>query len=235
MLAQLDAAQEDFLLPNPGNVNFPGARLRMDAFASDDEWVLAMQMLAWHRAGARFATVLAIFGNALGDDQRHALQEPIQPVGGERLFGDTSEDFEIDLHDFTVVVRGRTRRYRFTERDYESAGIDLRTMAAPLAFLRMLAHSEQDALLLSPGELLEKLGREGLDHLFSLGEWRHPDEAEDELPSEMSGFQEIAGIIAERAARTPSSCADGANTHWTHWLTHERPRSAVGGDTRTRE
>jgi hypothetical protein len=222
VLDQLDAAQEEFLLPNPGNVNFPGARVRMDAFASDVEWILVMQMLAWHRAAARFVITLTVFGNDIAADLRHGFVEPIHAVAGERLFGETSEDFDLDLHDFTVVVNGRPKRYEFTEGDYEASGIDLRTMAAPLAFLRILADSEQDDLLLSPEALLDMLGRQGLDHLFTLHEWRHPDEAEDELPSETSCFQEIARVIADRSARTPSSCSDGANTHWSRWLRYER-------------
>lgn len=222
VLEQLDAAQKDFLLSGPGNKNFPSAALRMDGYSSDTEWLLVIQMLAWHRANARFVLDIQAFGNNVPDEQKNTLDDVIRPAPEQALFGDSSEDFEADLHAFTILIDGEPTRFQFSEQDYAAAGIDLHTMAPALAFLRILAAREPDKFLLSPAQLLDKLGKSGLDHLFTLDEWRHPDEAEDELPSETACFQEIAQIVAEGAHRTPSACTEDSNTDWSHWLKYER-------------
>jgi hypothetical protein len=222
VLAQLDAAQEDYLLTGPGNANYPAAAFRMDAYSSDEEWILALQMLAWHRVGARFVLDLQVFGNDVSEDLGNVQTEVIRAVPGERLFGDSSDDLLLDLHDFTVLIGDEQVHLELSDADYEAAGIDLEAMAPPLAFLRILAARAGDKLLLSGGQLLDTLDKRGLKHLFTIDEWRHPDEAEDELPSSMDCFRQIAQIIADQAERQPESCAEGSNTHWSHWLDYER-------------
>jgi hypothetical protein len=219
VLEQLDSAQEQYLLIGPGNVNYPSAALRMDAFASDTQWLLALQMVAFARREARFVRDLQVFGNDVPESSAYTSVDVIRAIPGERLFVDS--EFQLDVKEFAVVVGTARRDFHFSEEDFESAGIDLDRMAPPLAVLRILTARERDSLLLSPAQILEHLGKAGLEHLFGLDEWRHPDEAEDELPSQTACFKAIAESIAHRTGRDLSSCTEDSNTHWSDWVRFE--------------
>jgi hypothetical protein len=219
VLEQLDSAQEQHLLIGPGNANYPSAALRMDAFTSDAEWLLTLQLVAFARREARFVRDLQVFGNHVPGPSSYTSVDLIHPRPGERLFVDS--EFQLDVKEFSIIIGMTHRDFHFSEEDFEAAGIGLHQMAPELALLRILAARERDSLLLSPAQIPEHLGKAGLEHLFGLDEWRHPDEAEDELPSQTRCFTAIAESIERRARGDLSSCTDNCNTHWLDWVRFE--------------
>lgn len=219
VLEQLDSAQEQYLLIGPGNANYPSAALRMDAFTSDTEWLLTLQMVAFARREARFVRDLQVFGNDVPEASSYTSVDIIRPIPGERLFVDSA--FQLDVKEFSVIIGTARRDFHFSDEDFEAAGIDLDQMAPELAFLRVLAARERDSLLLAPAQIPGHLGKAGLEHLFGLDAWRHPDEAEDELPSQTPCFKAIAESIEHRTRRDLSACTEDSNTDWSVWVRFE--------------
>ncbi|MGP4021670.1 DUF7003 family protein [Saccharopolyspora sp. 5N708] len=214
LLRQLDQATEDYSILLPGNVNYPSAAIRMDAFASDTEWTLIIQLLAWARYDAEFVNLVQAYGNHLEPSPKTERIMPIKPPIGSQ-FWSPEGNFQLDLHVFSVDLNGQQRSFTFTDEDYQRAQVAPSGMPAELAFLRMLAQHAD--LLLPPSELLPLFKRQPASLLFSLDEWQLPDEAEEEPPSDTACFQEIADAVAQRRAPAPEICTEGANTDWRHW------------------
>jgi len=65
--------------------------------------------------------------------------------------------------------------------------------------------------------ILAELDRPGLKHLYRLDGGRQPESMDDEKPSDLACFRAIADSIAARRPVGLNSCAETANTHWSHW------------------
>jgi hypothetical protein len=219
ILAQLNAAEKQYLLIGPGNVHYPSAALRMDGFASPEHWLLAFQLIAFARREEAFVRHVQLFGTNIPEHVKYTSTDVIRPVDGESLFDDNA--FLVDLHDFRVFIGNTRVDCSYDRTDYERNGIDVDRTAAELAFVRMLVAEMPDAFFLTPEEILDHAGKRGLRHLFELHEWRHPDEGDDEMPSEMPCFRSIAQALAGCAELDSRSCTEESNTHWSHWVKYE--------------
>jgi uncharacterized protein DUF7003 len=218
VLRQLDEAQDEYALLGPGNAHYPSAELRMDSFASDGAWLLAVQLLAWGKRDGGFVRLVQFFGNAVDDPGEPTIAEPIASGTGSPLFKDGK--CQLDPNSYSVKIRGSERHFTFSPEDYRREGIEPDKMAPELAILRMLAVQAGDELMLSPQEVLSQADQPELNHLFRLTEWHHPDPGEDEVPSELPCWRHIAEAIAEKAARDLPDCPD-INTHWSRWTDYE--------------
>jgi hypothetical protein len=216
VLNQLDEAAEAYNLLGPANVNYPSAAVRMDTFASDTDWLVTIQMLAWSRQGLEFVNLLQTFGNEFDTPGEIIYFNPVQP-GKSQEFWDNEGEFIPDLHNFTVEINGSERNFTPSSDDYLNTGIELDEMPPELAFIRFIASRISSDILLHPTEILEALHKESTRHLFSTSGWQAPDPAEEDKPSESRCFQEIAEAIQHRAHQAPASCTEDANTDWRNW------------------
>jgi hypothetical protein len=218
VLAQLDSAQEEYALLAPGNAHYPSAAMRMTAFVSDDEWLLAVQLLAYGRREAQYILLLQLFGSDVPEPGELTSSEPIASTDGRPLF--VEGQLQLDIHNFRLLIDGQRRSFSFTAADYVDAGIDVNKTARELALVRLLAAREDVDLMLRPEQVLQRAGNTGLRQLFSLDDWRHPDPGEDELPSDLPCYRAIADCIADRTSEYIGACEDG-NTHWSNWVEFE--------------
>ncbi len=212
VLVQLDRAQAEYRLTGPGNPRFPSAALRLSAFTSEEEWLLVIQSLAWSARGGGFVVDLQAFGSNVAEADR----EGSEPILDELWAADGT--FLADPHDFTVRIAGEACRYRPSSSEYQTLGIDLSRTPKALAVLRWISERDTDRLLLTPQQIVARHRKDSLELLFTLDEWQHPDEAEDQPPSEVPCFKCIAQCIQERSARGLAVCREGSNTDWRRWV-----------------
>ncbi|MGG7566158.1 DUF7003 family protein [Rhodovulum sp. DZ06] len=81
--------------------------------------------------------------------------------------------------------------------------------------LRVLAHRHPEAVMATEEERRRHVPGD-MELFLRLDAWRHPDMAEDELPSERPGFRQMAEALA---AGDPSlyRAPGPPNTHWLNW------------------
>lgn len=214
VLSQLDAAQDDYSLLSPGNSNYPNAAMRLIAYASETDWLLTIQLVAWGKAEAQFVRFIQVFGNRLDEPGELFPSEAVTAAGDTPLF--KNGKLGVDLFDYEVTIGGSPQHFSSSPEDYTAAGIDLDEMPPELAFVRLLAAHHRDQLLLEEDAVLEAVDQSGLTPILRLDDWVHPDPGEDELPSELPCFVAIANSIAVASATDLETCENG-NTHWSHW------------------
>ena len=201
ILSQLDSAQKSYTLLGPGNAHYPHAALRMTAFASRSHWLLALQAIAWARRDGKYIRDLQTFGSA-GEFRTYTSEEILGGTGGS--LWSAQGTFSADPHSFEVMIKGQSLHFQPSDEEYAATGIDLPNTAPELALLRYVTESQADNLLLPAEEIIGRFPHRELTLLFTLNEWTHPDEAEDQLPSDVRCFQQIASILA-RVGRCPLS------------------------------
>ena len=217
VLRQLDAAAEQ-LFPGPPNENYPGVAVRLDGFAGETEWLLVFQVLAYGRPTAQFSEDVHLFGSDVPTPGFLAVREVVEPLPGTDFWSDDEEErFLLDLRGFAVLIDGAPREFSFTEAQIEQTGVRSADVEPELTFIRVLAAFHADELFRTPERLLAELDRPGLKHLFRLDGWRQPESMDDEKPSDLACFRAIADSIAARQPVGLDSCAETANTHWSHW------------------
>lgn len=217
MLEQMDRRAADYDFPILDNVNYPFARARLGAYRSEDEWLVTFQVLAWEADSPVFVDQLFAFGNRLRKPGLRSADEIVQESARRPLVDDDGE-FAGDLHDFTVVIRGRERHMTPSSEEYSAAGINLRSrMPAMLKLIRLLAHQIPDELFIPEGEVPKQCGRRGLSSFLQLGEWEHPDVTGGKAPSASGCLRSLAAALAA-GDRDRYECPEKRhNTHWSRW------------------
>ncbi|MFU8850475.1 DUF7003 family protein [Micromonospora sp. SL1-18] len=216
ILEQLDGAQEEYSLLGPGNANYPSAGTRMDAFHSPSNWLLTIQLVAYGRGEDDIVRIVQAFGSDVPEPGALFFGSPITSEGGGSL---PSDDLPLSDH-HCLILNGRVKEIQLLAEDYAAAGIDEAATPAALALARVLIAKYPEDVFLKPDEILREIGKSGYESLFTLDEWQHPDPAEDELPSEIDCFQDIARTIHKKETAHLPSCQSG-NTHWSHWTEYE--------------
>jgi len=115
-----------------------------------------------------------------------------------------------------VVLRGQT--VALPSRDaYARHGIDLEqpTVVHVFELCRYLADSAREQVLATPQERRVSLLPDMME-ILRLEEWRHPDVAQGDRPSESDTFHQLAQVLASGDAGLyrPSQ---PPNTHWRNW------------------
>jgi len=194
----------------------------MSGFTGEDEWLLVFQTLSYGRPTGTFGEDVYAFGNKVPEPGFVGSREAIEPAaGGDFWSEDDEERFLPQLAGFTVRLGGAVREFSFSPSDVAAAGVAEEEMEPELAFIRTLAYHVGQDVLLKPEELLDFVGRPGLNLMFRLDGWRQPDSTEGEKPSDLPCFQAVADSIALRRPVALDVCATAANTHWSHWTEFE--------------
>lgn len=116
-----------------------------------------------------------------------------------------------------LSLRGREVCLPTDPQAYRAAGIELRSPPDVWGFeaLCVLLPDYRALLLATEVERRAHLPAD-LPAILHLDEWRHPDLADDELPSHTETFRQLAAVLctgdpAHYAPTVPP------NTHWRHW------------------
>src|SRR5205823_2651741 len=70
--------------------------------------------------------------------------------------------------------------------------------------------------LVATDEEMDRLVPRDLPLLLRLDEWRHPDLANDEWPSQTEAFRMIAAVLVHRDPKRYQP-TEPPNTHWSNW------------------
>ena len=103
-----------------------------------------------------------------------------------------------------------------TNADYQQHGIELEEeRPAVFELCRYLADRYQSDVLGTESERRISVLPE-MDQVLLLDEWHHPNVVEEELPSEIESFQQIADVLVSGDASRYAT-RESPNTHWSNW------------------
>jgi hypothetical protein len=179
-------------------------------------------MVVYSRPAAMIQNLVFGYGNSLSKQglQTEARDSRIiLPTGGGPRFVDDNGNFSIGLEAFDVAFRGVPRHITIPPAQYASMGLTPRKEAdRPAAFLRALCELFKEECYLSESELRSAFPHLPFDrpHLHA-DDWRHPDSAEDEVPSGVPFFANLAkGLAAGKAdlsKKEKGICTGATGTH----------------------
>jgi hypothetical protein len=147
------------------------------------------------------------------------MTDLVEAPPGRRI-RDENERLSLNPFDLTIALMGRVRHVAPTPSDYAAAGVDVTDRSpASAKILRFLAATIPEQLFASDDELLEVCGRggAGLQKFLELDEWRHPDTADGELPSESPCLVSLARALSANDTALYECSAESFNTHWSNW------------------
>jgi len=191
------------------------AKARVTAFRSDSEWLVIFEVLGYVAEAGKFWDTVYAYGNRVR--QRMKFVEFLCPPA------DDMTEWVPDPLDFTVLLYGRLRRFRPSQRDYDQAGIRLDTCISGdlvldrrVQILRLLTFRlPAQELFLPENRLVTIVGRPKMaHHLFlQLDEWQHPEKGLDDSPC----LQSLAHAIAYNCPHLYRCPEAALNTHWSQW------------------
>ena len=145
-------------------------------------------------------------GNPNNESQLFLPVSPGAWIDGEQVAPSATE----------VIIRGQPVPLPSVA-EYRSRGIDLQAppRVAIFEMCRYLADVHRDRILATVEERRANVPPE-LDQLLVLDDWHHPDLVEDEYPSQVDSFRQIAAVI-ETGDAAQYQPPEPSNTHWRHW------------------
>ena len=216
IVRQLDMAFDNLDFPAFRNYYYPSAGMRLTAFRSQDEWLITIDDLVYAVKERLFFNMVFAFGNKITRQGYQSVSEVVSEAPSSPLW-QSCEQFALDMWDFTVKIRGRTRHFSVSAQDYRRAQINLQADMKPaLRMLRLLASLVPDELFLSDDALLAACKRINLPRFIQLKEWHHPSQYEWEFPSQTICFQSLAQAIAKNKPEL-YTCPEPINSHWSYW------------------
>jgi hypothetical protein len=232
ILRILDACSHANTFPMLDNGYVYLAASRLSAFHSATDWALTIEVFGYSpRAGTPDVHVYTFASHLVNRDprERYVSEEAylrylknnpnnesrfFYPIEGSWQDDEIDEFVSADASD--VVIRGTSvpipLRNAFSE-----YGIALEDPERLQVFelSRYLAATHRDAVLATSAERCTSTPPE-LSLLLQLEEWRHPDLVNEELPSQVEAFRQLAEVLStgDAARYRPT---ESPNTHWTNW------------------
>ncbi len=219
ILALLDACAANYCdFPMLDNAYIFPVDVRLTLYRDPARWALVLEALGFSpKAGIDAEQIildLHVFGNCLS--RPPGLCPTLCPVtSAAPLFvapwpGKLLPGARLSLCGYEVPLPTDPEAYR-------AAGIELRSPPDVWGFeaLRVLLPDYRALLLATEAERRAHLPAD-LPAILQLDEWRHPDLADDELPSHTETFRQLAAVLCtgDPACYAPTV---PPNTHWRHW------------------
>ncbi len=206
------------------------AATRLSLFRSAEDWALVFELFDYSpRAGSPSLCISTIASKLRDRDPRsnYVSQSAYDaylshhPFDENRFFYpltglDQDEEECVADHVRDVGLRGRPVRLPAPE-EYARHGITLDGARRVRLYeaCRYLAAVARDDVLATPVERRVSVPH-ALEQVLQLEEWHHPDVAENEQPSQLPTFRQLAAVLetGDVGEYTPS---EPPNTHWSHW------------------
>lgn len=220
IISLLDECAENYNFPILNNVDIDLAGIRLTAFRGTDEWLVVFEEIEVFRRQS-FVNGLFAYGNKLSKVGVQGSDDLVLLASAGAPLWDEVGDFQLDPRDFRIRASHSGTEYHFTPsaQDYHRAGVDLNGDGEAAAkVLRFLVHEIPTELYASDDRLLSLCGRgETLTRFLQLEGWRHPDIADDELPSDSPCFQSLANALVTGDPAAYECDPAEWNTHWSAW------------------
>lgn len=222
ILGQLDAEAERYAFPmlDNGYVYLGATRLR--AWRDLERWALILEVVGYSPRAGCFDDALFVFGNCLAEGRAPGSnkQDFLYPVGdGPSGPHQGEDDFFEALHPEARDLRIRDQVVEVSRDPAFYAAREVELAEPPRVgleeLLRALVVDHRQLLFASDDELAARLAP-APPELLRLDEWRHPNLADGELPSQCEAFQQLAQALVAgdpdlyRPTHPP-------NTHWSNW------------------
>lgn len=222
ILAELDGVAEDYwLFPMLDNAYVFPVACRLRALRDLQRWLVLLEVCdVFNQVDAEEACCVHVsaLGAGIGDKDSFQRLTP-----GRTPFADPAgSPLSIHPECREVLLGGQITSVSHDPAFYAARGVTLEQ--APRLFLHELARgllpARREELLATAEERRSLLERLLLGppppELLVLDEWRHPDLARGELPSECESFRLLAEALASGDA-TRYAPSEPPNTHWSHW------------------
>ena len=231
ILATLDAACESYAFPMLDNGYVYLGATRLSLFRSPADWAMVIEVFGYSpRAGMPDLTV-STFASTLHERHpasKYASEDGYRnylrthPHDDARHFYPIDdgpwidEEFVADAPGLKVALRGRPMSLP-TRDEYGHAGIELEDSERVGVFelSRYVAAVARDQVLASESEQRVSV-LPGMQRLLVLDEWHHPDLADDQRPSELESFRQLAEVLSTGDASNYKPITP-PNTHWKNW------------------
>jgi hypothetical protein len=231
ILDTLDAACGAYAFPMLDNGYVYLAATRLSLFRSSTDWAMVIEVFGYSpRAGmpdlavATFASRLHKrnpASNYVSDDAyRNYLR--VHPHDDSRNFYPLDdgpwieEELVSDEPGVDLRLRGKPLSIP-SRRDYAQLEIELESPERVHVFelCRYVAARHRDEVLATSTEQRVSVMPD-MQQLLQLDEWHHPDLADDQRPSELETFRQLAEVLATGDVSRYQPTVS-ANTHWKHW------------------
>ncbi len=202
VLAQLDAAQADFVFPDLNHGYYYAIDCRLHALGDGDRWALVVETVGYNPRAGNVVDVLHYFGNCLTSGGPGF-------ENGDFLDRVENMDQVEDVDQPEVFTGCPTIRLRDQDLPLDAAaGADL------VDVFRALVPEHRELLLATEAELRRRIPAD-LPELLRLDEWHQPD-AYDQAPSASEVYRLMADVVV---AADPSRYrpTEEPNTHWSRW------------------
>jgi len=231
ILGTLDAACESYVFPMLDNGYVYLAATRLALFRSSTDWAIGIEVFGFSPRAGLPDLAIRTFASTLHDRdtvanyvnanayrnylRNHPLDDSryFSPIeGGPWIDGElVSDESGLDL-----LVRGEPLPVP-SRRDYERVEIELQDPERVHVFelCRYVAAVRGDQILATSHEQRVSVMPD-MQKLLQLDEWHHPDLANDERPSEIESFRQLAAVLATGDVTLYSPKAS-PNTHWRNW------------------
>jgi hypothetical protein len=232
ILAVLDQAAQDSTFPMFDNGYVYPAAARLSLYRSPGDWAVVFETFGYSpRAGQPDCTIttfasrlanrkpLTVFYSAAAHadylaDNPHFEQRFVYPIEEDALYDEDSPEFvspdatSLVLRSRVLPVPGRAA--------LRAAGIFPETDGLLVFELaRYLARHHRNLVLATEDERTANVP-EGVAQVALFDDWRHPDLAREEWPSETASFRAVAALLAGEPHDAAAITAR-ANTHWSNW------------------
>lgn len=216
----LDEYAENYNFPILNSVDIDLAGIRLTAYRSSEEWLVAFEEIEVFRRRI-FAKAVFAYGNKLVKSGVQESDDIILAVSPGSPLWDDAGNFQLDPSDFRIRVGHDGEEYHFVPslQEYRRAGIDLDGQEDDaVKILRFLVNEIPAKLYATDDRLLRVCGRgEPLRRFLRLEGWQHPDIADDELPSDSPCFQSLANALVTGDPAAYECDPEQWNTHWSAW------------------
>lgn len=231
-LRVLDECAEVYSFPMLDNGYVYLAASRSTVYHGDGDWALVIEVFGFSpRAGAPDLAVHT-FGSNLRNrkpnndfvsnkahenylkNNRYNEFKTFFPIGGDDTWVNP-EDNETVMPDGAFQLRDQV--YKLPDlAAYLQHGIKLEG-ATPCVYelCRYLSSAEREKVLATDFERRYNVP-DHLAEIISLDDWRHPDLANGEKPSEVETFRQLSKVLETGNAAHYKPTTE-ANTHWKHW------------------
>lgn len=231
VLTVLDHTASVMVFPMLDNGYVYPAAARLTVFSDAREWSIVIETFGFSPRAGLPHTCVTTFGSTIAyprtvddfiDAEAYARYAREHPNAHLEVAFPLEEGDWIDAEHLVpgrdVILRGQ-RVGMPDAGGYRAAGVWLADppRVAVFEFARWLAHAHRDAVLATVAERRAHVP-EGLPEVLRLDEWHHPDLADDELPSEVDTFRQLA-LVAATADPGHHRPTEAANTHWSNWPT----------------
>ncbi|NSX56379.1 DUF7003 family protein [Parasulfitobacter algicola] len=231
ILAILDQAAHNFVFPMLDNGYVYLAKIRLNLFRSDHDWAMVFEWFGYAtRQGMPDLTLFTI-GSHLRNrksadqfiskncyeeyltNQKHHEATTFWPISNEDWLDHANPDQvrnvgQVHLRDKIVSLPSKSA--------YGPVGITLEeTQPFVFELCRYLAAIYPDDVMATKAERRVNVPHE-FDQVMVLNDWRHPDLASSEKPSDLSSFQQMAAVLESGDVSFYSPDQPG-NTAWQNW------------------